>query len=74
MIPYLSPFFRSGLMSALTIYKIFVFSMILILVAVYWPLRAASARVKKEIEKLNAENDADLRTGCAVARAEDVPR
>lgn len=61
-------------MSALTIYKIFVFSMILILVAVYWPLRAASARVKKEIEKLNAENDADLRTGCAVARAEDVPR
>lgn len=60
-------------MSALTVYKIFAYSLILILFALYWPLRAASARVKKEIEKLNAENDADAQAGCAIGRTEDSP-
>lgn len=61
-------------MSALTVYKIFAYSMILILFALYWPLRAASARVKKEIDKLNAENDADSQGGCVIAGTEDLPR
>lgn len=61
-------------MSALTVYKIFTYSMILILFALYWPLRAASARVRKEIDQLKAENDADSRVGCGVAGIEDIPR
>ena len=44
-------------MSALTIYNIFALAMILICFAVYWPLRAASARVKREIEELTAEDE-----------------
>lgn len=67
------PSLWSGPMSALTVYKIFAYSLILILFALYWPLRAASARVKKEIEKLNAENDADAQAGCAIGRTEDSP-
>lgn len=55
-------------MSALTIYKIFAVAMGLGLFALYWLLRSASARVKKEIQDLTSEDDADSHVGVETAR------
>lgn len=43
-------------MFALTIYKIIALSMLFVCIALYWPLRAASARVKREIDQLAAQD------------------
>lgn len=43
-------------MSTLTIYKIIALSMLFVCFALYWPLRAASGRVKKEIDELDAQD------------------
>lgn len=61
-------------MSALAIYKIFALSMLLICFALYWPLRAASLRVRKEIEELAAQDAAESQAAFTAARTEDVPR
>lgn len=60
-------------MSALAIYKIFALSMLLICFALYWPLRAASARVRKEIEELAAHDASESQAARTAARTEDVP-
>lgn len=61
-------------MSALTIYKIFAVAMGLGLFALYWLLRSASARVKKEIQDLTSEDDADPHVGGETAGGRKLAR